>query len=194
MASAEEEPDDLPRVPIRLETLREAAGLLRYLRPYRVKFALGMACLFAGSLAGLGFPYLAGNLVDGALLRLGTGAVELPVAWYQDVDWVALALVAVLAVQAGFAFLRSTLFIEVGERSLCDLRRDTYARLIRLPMAFHTRRRVGELASRLSADLTRIRDALIEAVPEFLREGVLLVGGVALIATTSLRLTGLMLA
>jgi ATP-binding cassette subfamily B protein len=194
MARPEEDRDDLPKVPIRLETLREAAGLARYLWPYRAKFALGLLCLLAGSLTGLGFPYLAGNLVDGALLRLSPGTDLSSLAWHQDINWIAVALMGVLAVQAGFAFFRSILFIEVGERSLADLRRDTYGRLVRLSMAFHTRRRVGELASRLSADLSQVRDTLIEALPEFLREAILLAGGVVLIALTSLRLTGLMLA
>ena len=36
---------------------------------------------------------------------------------------------------------------EMGQRSLVDLRRDTYARLISLPMTFFAQRRVGELAS-----------------------------------------------
>ena len=49
-------------------------------------------------------------------------------------------------------------------------------------MAFFGQRRVGELTSRLSADLSQIQDTLTGAVPHFLRQVVLLVGGVALIA------------
>jgi ATP-binding cassette subfamily B protein len=184
--------DEAPPVPITLRSLREAAGLLRYLWPYRVKFALGMLSLFVGGLLGLGFPYLAGNLVDAALLRLDK-SVTIPQHWAQNIDLVALGMIGVLAFQAGFAFLRVLWFAEVGERSLADLRRDTYAQLIRLPMGFHSARRVGELTSRLSSDLTRIHDTMIDSVPEFLRQAILLVGGVTLIAVTSLQLTGVML-
>jgi len=81
----------------------------------------------------------------------------------------------------------------VGQRSLIDLRRDTYARLISLPMTFFAQRRVGELASRLSADLIQIEDTLITILPQFLRQSTLLVGGIAMIAATSLKLTGIML-
>jgi ATP-binding cassette subfamily B protein len=182
--------EEPPPPPVSLRTLREAAGLLRYLWPYRVKFTLGMAALLVGSVLGLAFPYFAGTLVDAALLRLKDGVPE---SWMHNINLVALALVAVLALQAVFGFFRTLWFIEVGERSLADLRRDTYARLIRLPMGFHSARRVGELTSRLSADLSRIQNTLVEAVPHFLSQGVLLVGGVALIAMTSIRLTGLML-
>jgi ATP-binding cassette subfamily B protein len=187
MAEFDREDDEAPPVRITFRTLSEAAGLLRYLWPYRVKFTLGMLSLFLGGLLGLAFPWLAGDLVN-AFLGKGDSA-----SWLSNVNYVALALVGVLAFQAGFAFLRAMWFIEVGERSLADLRRDTYARLVRLPMPFHSSRRVGELSSRLSSDLTRIHDTVIDGLPEFLRETILLVGGVVLITITSGRLTALML-
>jgi ATP-binding cassette subfamily B protein len=190
MAHRDIDPEDLPKAPINRQTLREAAQLLGYVRPYWLKLSAALVCLAVGSLLGLGFPYLAGNLVDAALLRLSEHTAE---AWWQDVNLVALGLIVVLALQASFAFLRALWFIEVGERGLADLRRDTFARLVRLPMAFHSVRRVGELVSRISADLATIRDTLIDGVPHLLREAVLLIGGVALIAITSLRLTGVML-
>jgi ABC-type multidrug transport system fused ATPase/permease subunit len=182
--------DESPKAPINRQTLREAGQLLGYVRPYWLKLSAALLCLTVGSLLGLGFPYLAGNLVDAALLRLSD---KTPTVWWQDVNLVALGLIVVLAFQASFAFLRALWFIEVGERSLADLRKDTYGRLIRLSMAFHSARRVGELASRISADLATIRDTLIDGIPHLLREAVLLAGGVALIAITSLRLTGVML-
>ncbi len=190
MAEFEREEDEAPPVPITWQSLREAAGLLRYLWPYRIKFVLAMLSLFIGGALGLGFPYLAGDLVEAAL-RGFKG--EVPQRWTENVNLVALGLIIVLALQAGFAFLRAMWFIEVGERSLADLRRDTYAQLIRLPMPFHSSRRVGELTSRISSDLTRIHDTLIDSLPEFIREAILLVGGVILIAYTSLSLTGVML-
>src|SRR6266542_3103754 len=60
-------------------------------------------------------------------------------------------------------------------------------------MTFFAQRRVGELASRLSADLIQIEDTLITILPQFLRQTTLLVGGIALIAVPSLQLTGIML-
>ncbi len=98
-----------------------------------------------------------------------------------------------LAGQAALSFLQSLWLTEVGERSLADLRRDTYARLVRLPMAFHTKRRVGELSSRIAADLSQIQGTLIGSFPDFLRQVATLVGGVALIAWTSWRLTLVMM-
>jgi len=178
---------ELPKAKLDRESLRQAVELFRYLRPYRGRFSAALACLFTGSLLSLAFPYLAGSVVDAAVHQMnGKGNMA-------GVDRTALLLVGVLAVQAGLAYFHFLSFATVGQRSLVDLRRDTYARLISLPMTFFAQRRVGELASRLSADLVQIEDTLISILPQFLRQSTLLVGGIALIAVTSLKLTGIML-
>src|ERR1700722_17460988 len=100
-----------PKVPINLQTLRESALLLRYVRPYWRKLCAALFCLSVGTLLGLGFPYLAGNLVDAALLRLENKVAHV---WWQDVNFVAVPLIVILAFQAFFAFLRACWFIEVG--------------------------------------------------------------------------------
>src|SRR5262249_35612225 len=99
----------------------------------------------------------------------------------------------VLAVQATNSFFQTYWLAQGGERALADLRRDTYAPLIRLPMAFFAARRVGELARRIAPHPSQIPGTLTAAVPQLLRQFVLLLGGVTLIALTSGRLTLVML-
>jgi ABC transporter fused permease/ATP-binding protein len=181
--------EELPPVKLTAQTLRDAARLAGYLWPYRFKFGAALLFLLLSSLLGLAFPYVTGTLVDGALAHQAG-----PAPWDRDINLITLALLGVLAGQAALSFLQSLWFTEVGERSLADLRRDTYARLVRLPMAFHTKRRVGELSSRIAADLSQIQGTLIGSFPDFLRQVATLVGGVALIAWTSWRLTLVMLA
>ena len=178
---------ELPKARLDRESLKQAVELFRYLRPYRARFSVAMVALFASSLLSLSFPYLAGSIIDAAVLRNQTGGSM------AGVDRTALLLMGILALQAGLSFFHSLSFATVGQRSLVDLRRDTYARLISLPMTFFAQRRVGELASRLSADLIQIEDTLVTILPQFLRQTTLLLGGIALIAVTSLKLTGVML-
>src|SRR6266566_1673197 len=178
---------ELPKAKLDRESLRQALELFRYLRPYRGRFGAALAALFAGSLLSLAFPYLAGSIIDAAMLHPeGGGSMA-------GADRTALLLVGILALQAGLSYFHFLSFATAGQRSLVDLRRDTYARLISLPMTFFAQRRVGELASRLSADLIQIEDTLTTILPQFLRQSTLLVGGIALIAVTSLQLTGIML-
>jgi ATP-binding cassette subfamily B protein len=162
--------------------------LFRYLRPYRGRFSAALASLFVSSLLSLSFPYLAGSIIDAAMHHPKGGDSM------AGADRTALLLMGILALQASLSFFQALSFATAGQRSLVDLRRDTYARLISLPMTFFAQRRVGELASRLSSDLIQIEDTLITILPQFLRQTTILIGGIALIAVTSLQLTGIMLA
>jgi ATP-binding cassette subfamily B protein len=184
-------PDDeeLPKAPITREGLREAARLLRYLRPYRRKFIAAMAALFLSTLCGLAFPAFTGRLVNSAI----TGRIDIPMPLSESINGVALMLMGVLAIQAACSFANALWTAEVGERSLADLRRDSYGHLVRLPMSFHVRRRVGELAGRLAADLSQIQSALTDAFPQLLHQTAMFAGGILLIGLTSPRLTGVML-
>src|SRR5262245_35121077 len=182
--------DDLPPAKINRTTLREAADLFRYLLPYKLRFVAALGALFCSSLFALSLPYMVGSLIDVAMPRQLEG---MPQLWHGTINQTALVLVGILAVQAGCSFCSAAWFGEVGERSLTDLRKDTYAHLIRLPMAFFAQRRVGELTSRISSDLAQIQDTLIMTVPHFLRQVALLTGGVILILVTSPRLTLVML-
>lgn len=178
---------ELPKVKLDRETLRQTLDLFGYLKPYRGRFVAALCALFASSLLSLSFPYLAGTIIDGALHQ-NTGSHAMT-----QINQTALWLLAIVATQAVITFFHSLSFASVGQRSLVDLRRDTYGRLISLPMTFFSGRRVGELASRLSADLIQIEDALISFLPQFVRQVTMLAGGIALIAITSLKLTGMML-
>jgi ATP-binding cassette subfamily B protein len=183
-------PDDVPPARISAASLREARQLFGYLAPYRVKFTIALLALFLSTLMGLLFPAVTGRLVDNALAK---GTPEIPSGWLENINTTAIVMIAVLAAQASFSFIQSALFSEVGERALADLRRDTYGKLIRLPMAFFAQRRVGELSGRIAGDLAQIEATLVGIVPQFLRQLVLLIGGVAFIAVTSGRLALVML-
>ena len=181
---------DLPKARLNRENLREAARLFAYLRPHRGLLLAACGALILSSLLSLCFPFLAGSLMDAA----APGGTTHGPAWLpHNINLVALLMLAMLAVQATSTFFHSTTMTKVGQRAVADLRRDTYARLICLPMTFFGQRRVGELNSRISADLTQIEATLIMAVPQLLRQVLLLLGGIALIAATSGRLTLIML-
>jgi ABC-type multidrug transport system fused ATPase/permease subunit len=207
---AGEKPDGTPpKVPVNKETLRQAARLFTYLLPYRGKFIAAMVALLISTSLGLAFPYLIGSLIDVALRNghllaapvPGSGALTLmPVGGLAGhslpkltLNQVFIFLICQLTLQSVFTYFQVTWFNQVGERALVNIRCDTYSRLIALPMAFFSQRRVGELASRISADLTQIEDTLTGATPQFLRQTTLLLGGLVFIVITSGRLTLVML-
>lgn len=168
---------------------RDLAFVYNYLRPYRGLFFSAIAVSSISMVFGLLFPLLVGHLLDAAI-PLGE---RMKGSWNVSVNQVALMLLATLAVQAVAMFFSAFWFRKVGETSLVTMRRDLFGRLISMPMKFYGEHRAGELSSRLSNDIMVIQDTLTDTVPQFIRQGALLIGGVAFIAATSLKLSLVMI-
>jgi len=169
---------------ITLDGLRKLFRLYHYMRPYRWEYALGLLFLLGSSGASLVFPKLLGELVDyGNQGILG-----------DQINRIALILIVVLVVQSVFSYFRIFLFVRVAEKTLADLRQSTFNHLIKLPMKFFQQRRVGELNSRISSDITLLQDALTSTLAEFIRQLVIIIGGITLMVMTSYKLTLFMLA
>ena len=181
---------DLPKAKLTRENLREITVLFSYLRPYRGLMVAACCALIVSSLLFLAFPFLAGSLMDAAMPSTPAhGPSWLP----HDIKLIALIMLGVLAVQATSSYFHATTMTKIGQNALANLRRDTYARMICQPMSFFGQRRVGELNSRITADLSQIEATLIMVLPQFLRQSLQLLGGIALIAATSTKLTLIML-
>lgn len=175
--------DEALKRKITLPGLRRLFKLYQYLKPYRWEYGLGLLFLLGSSGASLVFPKLLGELVDfGNKGNLG-----------QEINRIALILIVVLVAQSVFSYFRIFLFVRVAEKTLADLRQHTFNHLIRLPMKFFQHRRVGELNSRISSDITLLQDALTTTLAEFIRQIIIIVGGVSLMMVTSMKLTLFML-
>ena len=173
-----------PKPKLTISGLRKLLRLYSYIKPYKYEYALGMLFLVGSSSASLAFPKLLGQLVD--LGNQGKLA--------QEINRIALILIGVLIAQSVFSYFRIYLFVNVAEKTLADLRQSTFNHLIRLPMKFFQYRRVGELNSRISSDITLLQDALTSTLAEFLRQLIIIIGGVSLLMFTSFKLTLFMLA
>jgi ABC-type multidrug transport system fused ATPase/permease subunit len=173
---------ELPKAKLNKETLSHVAKLLSYLKPYRKKFIAALFFLFLSSLVGLAFPSFVGALIDTAQGKRTNDYLP------GTIPGILLLAFVVLVFQAVVSFFRILWFVGVGERSLADIRRDTYLKLITLPMDFFSGRRVGELNSRISADLSQVQDTLTTTIAEMIRQAVLLVGGIVFMSIISKKL------
>ncbi|MFM2196155.1 MAG: hypothetical protein RL092_1755, partial [Bacteroidota bacterium] len=103
-------------------------------------------------------------------------------------------LVGLLIIQGVFSFFRVYIFAYVTENAMFQLRKDTFSKLIRMPMQFYNEKRVGDLSSRLTSDITAIQETLTTTLAEFLRQSVIIVVGVGWLVAYSPYLTLVMLA
>jgi len=180
------EGEDIPKAKISKESLKEALVIFKYLGPYKKTFIGGLIFIALSAGSTMTFPFLLKKLIDSA-----HGTASGPFAYTPGV--IALMLVGVLGVQMVFSFMRIYLFTYVGEHAVADMREDIYMRLIMMPMSFFAQRRVGELSSRITADVGQIQDAITGLLAEFLRGILTLVIGIGAIMWISPRMTAVML-
>jgi len=138
--------------------------------------------LVGTGLTAIAFPKLMGNLIDASNISI------------EKINSIGIYLILLFAVQAIFSFFRVVLFVEVTEGMLANIRNATYSNLIQLPMVFFSNRRVGELNSRLSSDLSQIQDTFTTSIAEFLRQLIIIIGGITALFFTSIKLALAMLA
>lgn len=174
--------NDLPKSKITATSLNKATIIFKYAGKHQWKFYVGLVFLLFTGATALAFPKLMGMLIDCVKNKDNSEA-----------NMIALGLVVILFLQSICSFFRLSLFVNFTENTLANLRSALYSNLVKLPMSFFSQKRVGELNSRISADITQIQDTLTSTIAEFLRQFILIIGGVILLATESLKLTLLML-
>ncbi|MCX7636937.1 MAG: ABC transporter transmembrane domain-containing protein [Cyclobacteriaceae bacterium] len=170
---------------ISLSNLKKLLAILRFVWPYRFYFFSGLLALMLSSLTLLSFPYFAGQLLD-----IATGK---PGVYFHTINQVALALIGILFIQAIFSFTRVYTFSITSERSLADLRLAVYQKIIWQPLSFFDKRRVGELISRITADVSTLQDMFTFTLAELLRQTLTLILGIAWIFYLAPSLTAFML-
>jgi ABC-type multidrug transport system fused ATPase/permease subunit len=181
-----EEVESDKKIKITKENWKEALLVFAFLKPYRLKFIGGLLIIALSSLTTLALPYFLKELIDSAnAIKEGRQATH--------PSYIALGMLGILVVQMILSFSRVYLFTVVGENALKDLRSEVYKKMIRLPMDFFAQRRVGELSSRLTSDLSQIQDAVTFMLAEILRGILTLLVGIGLILYISPKLTLIML-
>ncbi|MEU2779511.1 ABC transporter transmembrane domain-containing protein, partial [Streptomyces sp. NPDC007162] len=135
MGAPKSDPDTVPKVP-----LRRILGLLR---PYRSRLGVMLALVAASSMLAMVPPFLLRTVLDVALPHGRAGLLSA----------LAAGMLAVVLVSNGVGVGQAYLSLAVGERMMNDLRIAVYARLQRMPLAFFTRTRTGEMQSRIANDI-----------------------------------------
>jgi ATP-binding cassette subfamily B protein len=176
-------PEPKDKVKVDKQGLKKALKIFQFVIPYKWTFITGMVFLLLSNLTTMSFPLLIGQM---------TKVIEGKSNYH--INEVTLFFFAVLIIQAILSFLRIYTFAQVSEKAMRDVRKTLYAKIITMPIFHFEKRRVGELMSRITSDITQLQDVLSITLAEFFRQVFTLVGGIALITYLSWKLTLFMLA
>lgn len=175
-------------------------GLFKYLKPYAFIFSLGLLLLVVSGLLVIVITALLGFLMSPTgQSSIPGGAMSQHILslfhWQGEstTSQTLFVLVGLLIIQGVFSFFRVYIFAYVTENAMFQLRKDTFSKLIRMPMQFYNEKRVGDLSSRLTSDITAIQETLTTTLAEFLRQSVIIVVGVGWLVAYSPYLTLVML-
>jgi len=169
------------KIKLKKGSFKKSLQIFKYLKPYKSAYILGLVFLLFSSFASLIFPLFIGEMVDASQTSM------------ESINQMALLLFGLFTLQAVFSYFRIVLFVNVAEKFLAKLRQVTYEHLIRLPMTFFNKRRVGELNSRIASDISLLQETFTTTSAEFIRQLIIVVGGIILLGFTSIRLAGFML-
>jgi len=161
-----------------------ARALLHLLAPYRQRVIIAAIALV---------------LAAGAMLAVGQGLRTVIDKGFSASDpaWLDRSLAAmfgVIVLLAVATYLRFYNVSWLGERVTADIRRRVFDHLLSLPPAWFEAGRTGEVISRLTSDTTQIENVVGSSLSIALRNALLLMGGLVMLFTTSVKLTLLTLA
>ena len=161
--------------------LSQLRHILRFVLPYRWQMlgALVSLTVAAGTVLAMGAGLR--RLVDGGFAE-GNPAL---------LDQSLFALLGVIIVLACATYGRFFLVTWLGERVVADIRKAVFGHVIDLDPGYFETTRTGEVLTRITTDTTLLQTVIGSSVSLALRNTLLLIGGLVMLAITSPKLTGL---
>lgn len=160
-------------------SLKPLRALVPFILNYRGILFAALISLIVASAALLALPVALRYLIDNGFAANDVGTINRYFGWF----------FAAAAVFGGFAALRYYLVSWLGERVVADIRTRVYDRVIRMDPTFFETTRTGEVLSRLTTDTTLVQSVSGVSLSIALRTTVNLLGGLVMLALTSVQLT-----
>ncbi len=157
--------------------------LLDLLRPYRWRILAALLALIVAAASVLLIGQGLKQVIDKGFVA---GSAE----W---LNYALLGMLAVILVMSLATYMRFYLVSWLGERITADLRRRVFSHLLSLSPEFFEQNRTGDVLSRLTNDTTQLETVIGSSVSMALRNALLLLGGLVMLAITSVKLTLLVL-
>ena len=139
---------------------KEFANILKYARPYTKSIIFAFGCLFLTSIISLALPLIVRNMINAVVVLKNSDLLN---SLTRD-------LVIIILFQAAFAITHNYILGFIGHRVTADFRIELFSHIQSLSLRFFQGRRVGEILSRMSSDITVIQNALVSIPVAVLRQ------------------------
>lgn len=181
--------------------MTELVRLLKYLRPYRLIFAISVVLMIAtGVLEGATilllqpiFDVLAGGQTGRSLLEFLPFAQYLSGSGGANLQIIAVLLVSFTLVKGVAEYFSSYSMSYIGQSVIADVRAALYSHIIHQSAPFFAKRPTNELTAHLLSDAALVERAVSDTLRDLLRESVSLLVYLALLFTINWRLAAAIL-
>jgi len=181
--------------------MTEFARLLRYLRPYKIIFAISVVLMVATGLLEGGtilllqpiFNTISGYQSGGGVFAGLPFGKYLPKAGAIDLGAVAALLVGLTVAKGVAEYFSSYFMSHIGQSVIADLRSSLYDHITRQAAPFFSKHPTNELTAHLMSDAALVERAVSDTVRDLLRESVSLVVYLALLFKFNWRLASALL-
>lgn len=153
----------------------------RFVRPYRWQAIGALLALLVTAGITLSMGQGIRMLVDQGFMTQSTHLLNRSIAVF---------MVLVLALATG-TFARFYLVSWIGERCVADIRKQVFDHLVHLHPAFYENNRSSEIQSRLTTDTALLQSVIGSSLSMFLRNLLMVIGGVVLLFITNPKLTSI---
>lgn len=146
---------------------RTLLRISRFMLPYRKQAILLTVLSLLTTALNLAPPFIQGRIIDEVLGK----ARDLPLLWQLIGVWV-----AVLVLASAVNIVRDRMVAYLGGHVAGDLRSAVYRAIEFLQLTYFDKKQVGAITSRVTSDTDRVWGFLVEGVPYFLLNGLMLIG------------------
>ncbi|MGQ0523139.1 MAG: lipid A export permease/ATP-binding protein MsbA [Betaproteobacteria bacterium] len=140
--------------------------LLRYVKPYRGAFAVGIAGMVVVAATEPVLPAMLKPLLDGIFVEKNEAIMR----------WMPLLIVALFLVRGLAEYAASYAINWVGNKVVMDLRSEMFARLLELPTPYYDDNASGNLISKLTYDAAQVTTAATSVLTVIFKDSLAMLG------------------
>lgn len=143
--------------------------LTSYIVKYRVYLFAAVILGTAGNVAALVGPMIAGKAID--VISAGKGNVN-----FNKVMFYIVCLFIFYIISSVMTYILSTIMIKLGRKVANDMRKEVFAKLLKLPVSYFDNNQTGDIISRVSYDIDVINTSVSADVTQLITSIITIVG------------------